>query len=33
MYAMQVGSGLVIAMSYVASEEYAFPALDIQLWT
>lgn len=28
MYALQVSSGIVIAMSYVASEDYSFPALD-----
>lgn len=28
MYTMQVISGVVIAMSYVASEEYSFPTLD-----
>ena len=29
MYTLQVVSGVVIAMSYVASEEYSFPTLDI----
>lgn len=28
MYVVQVGSGVVIAMSYVASEEYSFSTLD-----
>ena len=28
LYGMQVGSGLCVAMSYVASEEYSFPTLD-----
>ena len=30
LYAVQVSSGIVVAMSYVASEEYSFSALDLE---